>query len=84
MLHKIKEVNTNMPTIVSIIFPSLLGCFIFDIDTVMLTKIRGMIATNSRFKKTSPKGLSIAAFSPKTIPTIAPTIIAANKIIVDL
>ena len=40
--------------------------------------------TNKRFKNKSPKGLRIVAFSWNMIPTIAPTMIATNKIIVDL
>ena len=57
------DITTNVKIIVTTIFPSLLGCFIFDIDVVMLKNINGTIVTNSRFKKRSPNGFKTAAFS---------------------
>lgn len=78
------DVNANTHTIVIIILPNLFGVFIFAIDVVIVKNISGMIITNKKFKNKSPKGLRIVAFSLNTIPTIAPTIIATNNIIVDL
>ena len=80
MITAISEVTMKTHTIVIIIFPSLLGCFMLEIEDDIVTNIKGTIATNIRFKKTSPSGLSTAAFSLNTIPMIAPTIIAAHKL----
>ena len=80
----ITDVRTNTNNIEPIIFPSLFGCFIFDIAVVMFKNISGIIITNNRFKNKSPSGLSIVAFSLKMIPMILPTIIATKRIIVDL
>ena len=78
------DVTTNVAIIVIIILPNLLGCFIFVIDVVILKKINGTITINIKFKKISPNGLRMAAFSLNTIPTIAPIIIATKSIIIDL
>ena len=78
------DVITNTKIIEPIIFPNLLGCFIFDIAVVMFKKISGTIITNNRFKNKSPNGLNIVAFSLKITPTMLPTIIATKSIIVDL
>ena len=78
------DITTNVKIMVTTIFPSLLGCFIFDIDVVMLKNINGTIVTNSRFKKRSPNGFKTAAFSLHAIPIIAPITIAAKSIITDL
>ena len=78
------EVITKTPIIDIMIFPNLFGCFIFEIAVVIFKKISGIIITNNRFKKISPNGLRIVAFSWNIIPTIAPTIIATKRIIVDL
>lgn len=53
-------------------------------EVVIVKKISGTTMTNKRFKNRSPKGLRIVAFSWNIIPTIAPTIIATSRIIVDL
>ena len=78
------DVNRNTHTIVTMIFPNLLGVCIFAIDVVIVRKMSGTMITNKRFKNKSPNGLSIVAFSWNIIPTIAPTIIATKRIIVDL
>ena len=78
------DVNKKTHIIVIIILPNLFGVFIFAIDVVIVKKISGMIITSKRFKNKSPNGLSIVAFSWNIIPTIAPTIIATKRIIVDL
>ena len=78
------DVNTNMPIIVITIFPNLLGDFILETDVVIVKKISGTTITNNKFKNKSPSGFTIVAFSLKTIPTMAPTIIATKRIIVDL
>ena len=78
------EISRKTTIIVIITFPNLFGCLILAIDVVMFKKISGTITTSNRFKNKSPKGLNMAAFSWNTIPTIAPTIIATKRIIVDL
>ena len=80
----ISEVTANTAIIVIIIFPSLFGFSIFAMDVVIVKKISGTMITNNRFKNMSPKGCNIVAFSWNIIPTIAPTIIATKRIIVDL
>ena len=62
----------------------LINVLLIVMAVVMFKKISGTIITNSKFKNISPKGLSTAAFSWNITPTIAPTIIEASKIIVDL
>ena len=57
------DVIKNTIIIVIMIFPSLLGVFIFVIDVVIVKKIKGTIITSNRFKNMSPKGFRIAAFS---------------------
>ena len=78
------DVTINTPMIVAMILPSLFGVFIFVMDVVIVKKIKGTIITNNRFRNMSPSGFKIAAFSWNMIPMIAPTIIAAKRIIVDL
>ncbi len=80
----ITDVITNTNIIVPTIFPKRLGCFILATDVVIVKNINGTIMTNKRFKKISPSGFKIVAFSLKISPTTAPTIIESNKIIVDL
>ena len=81
---QIIDVNKNTHIIVTMILPNRFGVFIFAIDVVIVKKMSGTMITNKRFKNKSPKGLSIVAFSWNIIPTIAPTIIATKRIIVDL
>ena len=50
------DVKINTPIIVTNILPSLFGCFILEIDVVIVKKMRGTIITNRRFRKMSPKG----------------------------
>ena len=78
------DVTTNTPIIVIIIFPILFGVFIFAIDVVIVKNTNGTMIHNNRFRKISPNGCKIVAFSWNIIPTIAPTIIATRRIIVDL
>ena len=70
--------------IVIMIFPRRFGVFILEIEVVIVKKMSGIMTTSKRFKNKSPKGLKIVAFSWNIIPTIAPTIIATKRIIVDL
>ena len=77
-------VTINVAIIVNIILPIRLGVFIFDIDVVIVKNISGTIITNKRFKNTSPNGFKTVALSWNITPTIAPMIIDATRIIVDL
>ena len=79
-----KLVTKKIQKIVIKTFPNLLPDFILAIDVVIVKKIRGTMITNIILMKISPKGLSTAVFSLKIIPTIAPIIILANKIMVCL
>ena len=80
----ISDVTTNTEIIVTIILPSLFGFSILAIDVVIVKKISGTMITNNRFRKMSPKGCNLVAFSWNIIPTNAPTIIATKRIIVVL
>jgi len=80
----IKDVTTNTPIIVTIIFPILLGLCILAIDVVTFKNISGTTTTNNRLTNTSPNGCKTVAFSWNIIPTSDPTIIATKRIIVDL
>ena len=84
LITKANEHSKKLTIIDTIIFPNLLGCFIFDIAVVMFKKISGTMITNNKFKNRSPNGLNIVAFSLKIIPMMLPTIIATRSIIVDL
>lgn len=80
----ITDVITNTNIIVPTILPKRLGSLILATDVVIVKNISGTITTNKRFKKISPNGASIVAFSLKISPMTAPTIIATRRIIVDL
>ena len=66
------------------IFPSLLGCFIFPIEVVIVKNIKGTIIVSSRLINKSPNGLNTFAFSPNIRPTIIPITQDNNNMIVDL
>ena len=79
-----KEVIINTNIILPNILPNLLGCFILPIDVVIVKNINGTIIVNKRLINKSPNGLNTFVFSPNIKPIIAPIMIDANNIIVDL
>ena len=80
----IKEVIMNTSTIVPSILPIFSGWLIFEIEVDIVRKIKGTIIKAIRFINMSPNGLNTVAFSAQHNPTIAPIIIAANKMSVCL
>ena len=74
----------NTSTVVPSILPTLFGWLIFAIEVDIVRNIKGIIIMNIRFINISPNGLNTVAFSPQHNPTIAPIIIAANKMSVCL